>query len=382
MVHPVILGPLGPAQLACIRSWARSGFAVGFVHVTEGRSLPLIKGAVTSYLQISPDVLQTEAGIARLHDFLSRHRATGLTCLSYAMARWLNRIKGRLPLETALWVAELDVIDKLESKSMQNRLARSVGLTLLRSFEVSKLAREIIPDDAFPLVLRPDDPTTVSPIFKMQFIEDRTALTAFVARFVRIDRPLIAQPYVRGRNFVVHGYRTRSGESGHQGFLVDRMLDGVTLTLTPAEMPPDLDQKCKQFANKLGLTGIYHFEFLHELESNLYYFLEINGRLGGTTAKAYRCGFDEPGLIPHCYGKEWSTIQHIIAVTATSKQALVKCLLRTFRGDTTIFDYPCGTIKDRLRDLLPGLLFWRDEIIDWRDPRTTIAYFLQKIYGS
>lgn len=381
MIHPVILGPLGPAQLACIRSWTRSGFAVGFVHVTEGNPLPLIEGAVTSYLQISPDVLQTEAGIVRLHDFLSRHRATGLTCLSYAMARWLTRIKDRLPLETALWVTELNVIDTLESKSMQTQLARKVGLTLLRSFEIGGLIREIIPDNAFPLVVRPDDPTTISPIFKMQFIEDRTALAAFVARFMRIDRPLIAQPYVRGRNFVVHGYRTRSGESSHQGFLVDRMLDGVTLTLTPAEIPSDLDQKCEQFVNELGLTGIYHFEFLHELESNLYYFLEINGRLGGTTAKVYRCGFDEPGLIPHCYGKEQPTVQHIIAVTATSKQALIKCLLRTFRGDTTIFDYPCGTIGDRLRDLLPGLLLWKDEIIDWRDLRTTIAYFLQKIYG-
>lgn len=382
MIHPVILGPLGPAQLACIRSWTRSGFAVGFVHVTEGRSLPLIKGAVTSYLQISPDVLQTETGITHLHDFLSRHHATGLTCLSYAMARWLTRVKDRLPPETALWIAELDVIDKLESKSIQTRLARKVGLTLLRSFEVSGQAREAIPEDAFPLVLRPDDPTTVSPIFKMQFIENSTALAAFITRFVHIDRPLIAQPYVQGRNFVVHGYRTQDGESGHQGFLVDRMLDGVTLTLTPAEMPLDLDQKCKQFVNELGLTGIYHFEFLYELESNLYYFLEINGRLGGTTAKVYRCGFDEPGLIPHCYGKKWPTVQHMITVTATSKQALIKCLLRTFRGDTTIFDYPRGTIGERLRDILPGLLFWRDEIMDWRDLRTTIAYFLQKIYGS
>lgn len=382
-LNPVILGPLGPAQVACIRSWRRSGFSVGFIQVADGWELPFVKSAVASYLKISPDTLKTADGIEQICSFLDLHNATGITCLSYSLARWLHAIRGLIPRQTELWIPKLGVIDKLESKIEQTRLAQSVGFDLLPSFQVDKLARQSIPDDVFPIVVRPDDPTTVCPIFKMKYFEDRAALSSFVANLERVDRPMLAQPYVRGRNFVIHGYRTRNQENGLAGFRVDHMFDGVTLTLSPSAIPAELSEKCKKFVEEIGLFGIYHFEFLHDPKNNSYYFLEINGRFGGTTAKVYRCGFDEPMLLLYCHNNGLSkpgNIQH--QITATSKQALIKCLLQSFRGLTTIFDYPHGTTYDRLCNFLPGFFLWKDEIIDWHDPQITVAYFLQKIYQS
>lgn len=383
MIRPVIIGPLGPAQLACLRSWKRLGYSAGFIHLTDGRPLPLIRGAVGAYLRLSFKDLRSDEGISEIANFLVANKATGLTCLAYELARRLHEIRDRLPATTALWLPATSVIDRLESKAAQNLLAVSAGLDLLPSVAIDKTSAAMVDGDLFPYVLRPDDPTTITPVFKAWLCKTPADLEKFIAACRRIDRPLIAQPYVEGRNFVVHGYRTQTGGSAHWGFAVDRMLDGVTLTIRPAPMPDSLADRCAAFADALGIVGIYHFEFIYDATRHRWFFMEINGRLGGTTAKVYRCGFDEPALIPYCYGAvDTPPLNAIVAHTATSKQALIKCMLRALKGRTTVFEYPRVGVLSRLFDLLPGLLAWRDEIIDWRDPRTTTAYFLQKVYGE
>lgn len=381
-LRPFVVGPLGPAQLACIRSWRRAGHEAGFIHLTDGRPLPLIAGAVDFYLALPTDSLNNATGVTAMTEFLARHRASGVTCLAYSLARRLHGLRDQIPGETALWLPAGEVIDRLESKAAQNRLAEEAGLALLPSAGVDRASCALAPE-FFPAVLRPDDPATVAPAFKTRIVENAGALRAFVAGLERIDRPLIAQPFVRGRNLAVHGYRTASGESGHSGFAVERMLDGVTLTLTPSALPQALAQGCTAFADALGIVGVYHIEFLHDPETDRHYFMEINGRLGGTTGKVYRSGFDEPALIPYCYGSGPALVKHDVnTATATNKQALVKFLIRSAQGKTTVFDYPKGGFWRNLADLAPGFFLWRDEIFDWRDLRTTTAYFLQKIYGE
>jgi hypothetical protein len=104
-------------------------------------------------------------------------------------------------------------------------------------------------------------------------------------------------------NLVVHGARTIGGTSiGLHAFLVDRKFETVTLSIRPTVLEKDLEEKCIEFTNHFDVIGNYHFEFLIDRKNGSIYFLEINNRLGGTTAKVFALGYDEPLLALQSYG--------------------------------------------------------------------------------
>ena len=78
-----------------------------------------------------------------------------------------------------------------------------------------------------------------------------------------------------------------------QAFVAPRKFEGVTLTIMPAVFPPNVEQYCRDFVESAGVTGCFHFELLFSPYDNRAWFLEINVRLGGTTDKVTRLGFDE-----------------------------------------------------------------------------------------
>jgi len=62
-------------------------------------------------------------------------------------------------------------------------------------------------------------------------------------------------------------------------------------------MQPDLAQAACRFVLEEGLTGPFHFDLIANEANGKVYFLEINCRLGGTTAKVAHLGYDEPGAL-------------------------------------------------------------------------------------
>jgi hypothetical protein len=205
-------------------------------------------------------------------------------------------------------------------------------------------------------------------------------------------------------NLVVHGARTVNGDSiGLQGFLVERKFEGVTLTIRPTDLKKDFLDKCIKFTDYFNVNGNYHFEFLVDKKNNSVHFLELNHRLGGTTAKVFALGYDEPLLVLQSYGvipivkeldtsiqkqetsnqyppssnQQPSTIVHrpLTNATVSSKQALLKYFFYTIKGKLTPLDYPSETNLIRLAKTIYGFFRYRDDVFTLQDVKGSMALY-------
>lgn len=378
--RPALIGPYGPAQIACLRSWRRLGLDPLFLHIGE-RPLAFASRIAAATMTLPPHRVGTPEGAASVVAFLNEAQADGISCLAEALAYWLHRLARRpdWPSGVELWLPDEAALDRLASKAVQVDLARASGLNVLPSFLVRRETVADVPGDAFPLVLRPDDPATVSPVFKAALIPNRMALTSGVRALHRLDRPLVAQRLVRGPNLVVHGARTPEGAVfALSAFRADRKFEGVTLRLRDALLTPDMAAACARFADAIGVTGCFHFEFIED-EDGRPWFLEMNGRLGGTTAKVFALGYDEPrhllsAFVPDLRDHHLSTG----AGCVVGRQALLKAALRRMQGRQDPLDYPAHGMVRTVVETAWGLVAWREETYRLGYPLTTLAYLLDR----
>ena len=340
--------------------------------------------------------LYTPEGIKLINDFLIRFCATGITCISETVACWINDNRGTLPPEVAVWLPSNRTIKDLTSKLNQIEVARKVGFDVLPTYLINENPETSnrIPKSHFPLCLRPDDPATVAPVFKVHLVHSQLELINYVKSMQKMDRPIVAQPFMPLPNLVVHGARTVNGNSiGLQGFLVERKFEGVTLTIRPAHLEKDFLDKCVQFTEVFNLTGNYHFEFLVDRTNGSVYFLELNNRLGGTTAKVFALGYDEPLLALQSYGvlpappkttnqqpatsnKQPSTFDYRPKnKIVSSKQALLKYFYYTLRGRLTPLDYPSEPSVVRIAKTIYGFLKYKDDVFTLRDIKGSMALY-------
>ena len=384
-LRPAIIGPFGPAQLACLRSWNSLGLAPVFIHIQEPwwSVRPALK--LAGYRRFTTEELATSEGVAALLAFLERERVGGVTCLSDEMAIWLNELRPRMPSMTKVWLPESRVIRFLSSKSAQIGLAQRVGLATLRTFEIRRSVDELPDDVRFPMVARPDGPGAVAPSFKAAFIASRDHLREFTARFDRISRPIVLQQYIEGPNLVIHGYRGAGGlPVGHIAFLAERKFEGLSLTVRPLALDSEVRRKCEAFCNKIDIVGCYHFDFILDIYSDICYFLEMNGRLGGTTAKVFACGYDEPasllaahGALPDkAFGGSLDSGR-----PCCNRLSLAKYLFHLASGRITPLDYRPASVWKGLRDIACGAIWWRDEIFSCNEFRSSLSYYAQWLFG-
>jgi len=131
------------------------------------------------------------------------------------------------------------------------------------------------------------------------------------------------------------------------------------------------------------------------------YFLELNNRLGGTTAKVFALGYDEPLLALQAYGvlptppetidqqqatsskqpatsnKQPSTIDYQPKnKIVSSKQALLKYLFYTIRDKLTPLDYPPEPKPIRILKTIYGFFRYRDDVFMLRDIKGSMALYL------
>jgi predicted ATP-grasp superfamily ATP-dependent carboligase len=380
-IRPVIIGSFGPPTLACIRSWGEQGYPVGMICIRSEREGHPNSKYLTDSTTLPSKHLYTDKGIKTIKQFLRKFRATGIICISESMACWLNDNRSELPEKVAVWLPPNDIINDLLSKEKQVEIARKVGFNVLPTYLIKNLQSTIsIPREHFPLCLRPCNPGGIKPSFKVRLIDSSVELNCFIRSFQKIDQPIIAQPFLNLPNLVVHGARTLSGTTiGLQAFLVERKFEGVTLTIRPTIIDKELTNKCIAFTNHFKLTGNYHFEFLIDKITGSTYFLEINNRLGGTTAKVYACGYDEPMLALEAYGVGDSNRKRIMNVTVSSKQALLKYLFYSITGKLTLLDYPVEPTGVRIANTIYGLLRYKDDIFSFRDLRGSLSLYLTNI---
>jgi hypothetical protein len=376
--RPVILSEFGPPALACIRSWGKSGFSVGMICVRSRATVSPDSRYLASYCSLSPKDLFTENGIRIISDYLDSFGATCIIAINEKISCWLNDNRHQISSSVLICAPPNDVALSLLSKSNQLNVARELGFDALPTYHIDKdldSSGRVLPIH-FPLCIRPNAPNTIHPGFKVRIEESPEKLRQFVNGLQKVDVPMLAQPFADLPNLVVHGARTIDGEVfGLAGFLVDRKFQGVTLTLRPYSIDKTLQDKCSAFADRFKITGSFHFEFLLDLKSNRTLFLELNARLGGTTAKVYACGYNEPLLALSAYAMGQFKPSPISQYVVSGKHALAKYMIYALTRRLSALDYPNESTYKRLIKSIYGLIAFKDEILNLTDIRGSLAFY-------
>ena len=374
-----LVGRYGPPQIACIRSWLDAGIAVSFFHLADRGRLRFTPPELETYFALTPDFLTLPDAGARLRGQFDGRDA--LVAVSYRELAFLNALVGADAPSGVVCAPPPDVLRFLEAKLPQIALARAVGMDVLPTWELRGAADAAsVPADAYPLVLRPDTDTSARPAFKVVRVEDGDELDRVLLRLDK-DFVVVAQPYAHGPNIVVHGARALDGALGEQrAFLVDWKYEGVTQRLQPARLDAGLDARCREFVARAGIVGVYHFEFLAR-GSDPPLFLEINGRLGGTTAKVRLLGYDEPLMLLRAFGAlPWNPDPgRARPRSATNRVTLAKRMLGLVRAGEGAMDYPRGGRAVLAGGLLRGMLGWSDEVASVRQWRTALDFYRETL---
>lgn len=378
-IRPVIVSGFAPPSLACMRSWGAKGMSVGMVQIRAAGEPRARSRYLKARQELAESLVGTQEGIRVVRNFLEKFEADGVTCISEKVALWINESLPQDGDRFKIWLPKSEVILNSLSKVYQIEAARKVGFRVLPTFSIETRDMDTlrIPDRYYPICIRPALPGGLSPHTKTKLVRSNSELKKWLRTLRRIDCPLIAQPFVDGPNLIVHGARTQQGKAlSFQAFLVERKFEGVTLTIRRTGMPCELASQCERFTDLLDITGNYHFEFIISPNANTAYFLEINPRFGGTTAKVLRCGYDEPALALKSYGVI-ETIQCNSELSrrtkASSKQALLKYLWFIFKGRLTSLDYPREAKVIGALNALKCLAVCSDDVLSYRDISGSLA---------
>jgi hypothetical protein len=381
----LLLGGWNPAFLTIARSCAAARIPVHFVAV-GGLAAPYqaLSACLDGGGSLAFDEVGTPQGIQSILEIVERTGARGIIPVWDRQIQWLAENRARFEPHCQVMTASAECLQRLRSKRRQIELAREIGFQLLPTWYLSNAAEaDAIAESDYPLVLRPDEPSAISPPFKVQLVRSPRGFARFFSGVQRLRAPVIAQPFLPLPNLLVHGVRATSGEIlALQSFLVYRKFLGVSLSLRPVACPPDLARRCAEFAAAADVTGCFHFEFLGSTDgAGDAYYLEINTRFGGTTDKVTRLGFDEPRLTLEAFGclpADKSPPRECLNAPVASKRAVLIHLRNAIAGRCTELDYPNhGRILDSFQSLYE-LFFVRDSLFSLADLRGTLCSYRLK----
>ncbi len=382
MTRILFLGPWGPPFLAAARSAKRQGLSVSLLEPTPCHSnWRRLSACLDDGAVVERELLGTPEGLKAVVGHVISSGASALICKNDAWMLWLSQNRHAFEPSCKLLMPTFETLAFVASKRNQIQLAADVGFDVLPTFYLTCPSdADAVPEELFPLALRPDQERELKPYFKVQLVESRPQLRAFLQGMEFIRAPVIGQPFRSLPNLVVHGARTEDGRFlGLQAFLVARKFEGVTLSAAPVKTPPSVEQSCRAFAEQIGLTGCFHFELLLSAIDQRAWFLEVNVRLGGTTDKVRRLGFDEPQLLYQSYGigapaTDMPAPRRRLVVT---KRALLKHILWALRGRLTALDYPSASRFHHVLYSCRDLLLAEDSIFDPSDLRGSLWYYTQ-----
>ena len=390
-----LVGRLGTPQLACLRSWRRAGVPVVFLHADAAplpRWLQLLLGVPCVHL--GPLQAEDPVWVDALAQALVQHGVGALTCVSEPISLALWTLQSRLPAGVRIVSARPDQIAVLASKRAQRQAAREAGLPTLPTWLLRPGVRaqadvDAVPDQAFPLVLRPDLQRLAGADFKLAVVADRAELLQRLPALQRAGAvPWIAQPLGQGPNLLVHAWRNGCAGpgdgsegpgalAGHLAFITEVKFQGLSVLLQPVPLPQLLREACVRLETRLGLAGVYHYDFVQCAHSGQVYFLDLNPRLGGSTGKVLAAGYDEPLALAGTLQLGGLPAPRVLAPTlrrSGGKHQALRALWSALRGRSTVADHPYPQRARLCLQLLVFLLFGRDEIVRLDALRSLLAF--------
>ncbi len=369
-----LYGEFGAPILTAARSFRDAGIEVVVLGIGGGKP-SVWSNAVGLAALMRPEDVGTFAGISVISEFIQKTNAQALLALWEPHMLWLAASRDLLPQCCKLVMSSRETLEAIQSKRDQLKIARSCGFDVLPTwelFEKGDVAR--IDPSAYPVCLRPSTPQEVTPQFKAEVLQSPSGLTAFLESRTWGPGPLLVQSFLPLPTVMIHGVRSESGELlALEGFIAPMRFEALTLELRPLAIDAKIAECCRNFVEELEITGPFHFDLLYSAEKNLFHYLEINPRLGGTTDKVFRLGLDEPLLALEAYGFDVQVPAYRApgGRSVVNRRSVLKHMFRVAQGRLSPLDYP---LAGRFRHLLLSLLclLWaKDSIASARDLRGT-----------
>lgn len=360
-----LIGVLGLTELSLLRDWKAMGFNTTFVHVNEPSSR-FARAIATHYLHI-PNIGKLADGAARkIAEFLEATETAGFTAMYeptiVSTAMELRRIGGRCKA----MASGSATFGALESKGAQVELARKAGLDVLATVvaAIKDLPGKIEGIVEYPIVLRPNRTTKTIP-FKVAVCHSCDELDDVLRTCLDQTEEVIAQPFLRGPNLLVHAFRSPdASDIDARGFDVPLKYRGFSIALSCEEIPPYLRVGLYRFCEMADVTGVFHFDMIRDLETGCVYFLEINPRIGASTPKVSVLGWKESEIIPRLFFRALNVPmceKDIETRLICNKLHVLRALKSGLAGKSSATDYPypdrVGLARVAFRFLLTG----RDE---------------------
>jgi biotin carboxylase len=301
----VMIGFWSPC-LAFARRMKEAGVAVHLIDmVDEPASFERHSAAIEAdgEIMLWSDA-KSEKAILQIQNFAKRVKADAIVTADEFTQLWLAENRHRFEPACRVLAPSAATLQVLLKKPEQVRIAREAGFNLLPNWELFTAADAAqIPADSFPVCVRPGAPDSVQPMFKAMVLDTPQALEQFLAGIQWQGSPLLVQPYCFGPNIVVHGVADQSGRMiALRAYLAYRKSRGFAVSLRSMRLSTEMRTACVNFVQASKITGPFHFDLLQSAQSGRIYFLEVNVRLGGTTAKVIRMGYDEPMLMLKSFG--------------------------------------------------------------------------------
>ncbi len=374
-----LFGAFGPSMLTAARSLRAAGICP--VVLGLGCSTPVVWSTAVHFAAcMRLEDVGTPAGLVVISDFIQRTEAEALLPFWDPQMVWLAANQESLPWGCKLLMSSKNALLGVLWKHDQLPVARRSGFRVLPTWQLSRLedAGSIDPA-AYPVCVRPSAPQGVNPTFKVEVLKTPSELGAFLVRRTWGPEPLLVQPFLLLPSVVIHGVRSESGELlALEGFIAPMKFEGISLELRPFRLNGHIADRCRKFVDEVGITGPFHFDLLYSEETDGFYFLEINARLGGTTDKVFRLGFDEPLLTLSAYGFEVPVRPYRGRESrpVTNRRSVLKHMVFVALGRLSPLDYPVVGPFRHLLLSLRALLRDKDSIVNRRDLRGTWLYYM------
>lgn len=384
-VHSVVVLGLRTPTMAFARRCRDAGMRVNlieFVFPEELGKRGLFKQPTKAIEglpeQLAWPLVGSEEGFQRICSYLHRVGADVVLSVDEFTQEWLALRRAELPEGCRLLAPEVDVLVRLLDKLHQVKRARDAGFSVLPTWELPSLA-EVggIPANEYPVCVRPTQVNSIQPQLKAAVFESPSKLVATLSGY-EWTSPLAVQPFRYGPNFVLHAVRSADGEMlSIRLFKAERKCQGFASTLVEAPLPQTLAAAATRFAEAEKIAGPFHFDLLQPEGTDEFLYLEVNVRLGGTTAKVLELGMDEPLLTLQAFHTKPPqmpvALQSVGRVTTMSLE--LRRAWKELVGKADSLAYPrFSGVMGAIRALWEAVAV-RDSLVSIRDWRGSL-YFL------
>jgi len=382
-LHNLLMVGLWPFMFSFARRCHEAGIAVHTIRIANEqlarpRQAPWLTSQGGTILRSE---IGTDAALQRVVSFAHAVKADAICTVEESTLQWLVKNRSLLEPGCRLMAPSTPTFNRLLDKAEQIQLAQQSGFPLLDSWWLHSHAdADAIPQTAFPICLRPTGFKSVQPNFKAERLDSPEDLRAFLASRTWTSAPLVAQPYCHGPNIVLHAVRSASGEmQAVEAFRAYKKCNCLALSLERCDLPDAIIHSAKRFAELASLHGPFHFDLIQSAHTGEIFFLEVNGRMGGTSAKIQGLGYDEPMLAFSAFGlappRQPRPLKR--GRRATSKRTLVAQILASLKRPPGPLDFPQASRSRSAWSNFVEALTVPDPLLSWRDPRGTWLYLFR-----